>query len=245
MVIEHINFFHIVYTFFAGFISFLTPCILPLLPIVIGGAVAKRPWAVLHICAGMICVYTLVGATTGFIRPILGLSPDNYNVAAGVSILVMSVILLLPSLIVPLQISWQVALAPLIRLSERISVETASGAFLLGAVLSLAWTPCAGPMLGSALAMVAAEGGHIRGAFLLAVYGVGATCPLIFMACISRQNFVNLFKKINLSQNGVRIGLALFQILFGLALISGSIIWLEKVLINLIPYEVLVFLYSI
>ena len=74
----------------------------------------------------------------------------------------------------------------------RIERTSLRGALALGALLGLVWSPCSGPLLGSALALAASDGDAGRGALILGVFGIGAATPLVAVAYASRASFSRL-----------------------------------------------------
>lgn len=100
------------------------------------------------------------------------------------------------------------------------------GAFLLGGLLGLIWSPCSGPLLGSALTLVASEGGAARGALVLGLFGVGAAIPLVAAAYLSRAGFARIRQWVvaHGSQSKKFFGAVL---LLGLAILTGVDRWIE------------------
>jgi hypothetical protein len=73
--------------------------------------------------------------------------------------------------------------------STRLDGGSLGGALLLGGVLGFVWSPCSGPLLASALTLVASEGGAVRGGIILGLFGIGAAIPLVAVAYASRGGF--------------------------------------------------------
>jgi cytochrome c-type biogenesis protein len=173
----------------AGALTTLSPCVFPLLPVIVGGAVQRHRAAPVAMGLGMAITFTLIGLLVGGLGGSLSLAPDDVRrvgawllVAFGVVIGVPALERRFSNLMTPLASSANAA-------SARLDGGALTGAFALGGLLGLVWSPCAGPLLGSTLALVATAGGAPRGALLLGLFGLGAALPLVGAAYASRAGF--------------------------------------------------------
>ncbi len=173
----------------AGALTTLSPCVFPLLPVVLGGAVQRHRAAPVAMGLGMALTFTLIGVVVGALGGSLGLASDDVRRAGAWLLVAFGVVMLVP----PLERRFSALMSPLASSANAASAHLGSGAlwsaFALGGLLGLVWSPCAGPLLGSALALVATAGGAARGALLLGVFGVGAALPLVGAAYASRAGF--------------------------------------------------------
>jgi cytochrome c biogenesis protein CcdA len=106
---------------------------------------------------------------------------------------------------------------------------------MLGAVLGLVWSPCSGPLLASALMLVASEGGMARGGLILGVFGVGAAIPLVAVAYASRAGFTRARGWIMTRIAGLKTGFALLLGAMGVLILTGGDKWLEARVNALLP----------
>ena len=173
----------------AGSLTTLSPCVFPLLPLVVGGALQGHRAALFAMGVGMAASFALIGVLVGTLGDALGLSGDAVRSAGGVMLFAFGLVMLVPVLdarfsrwMSPLASSAQAA-------GSRLDSGSLVGALALGGLLGLVWSPCSGPLLGSALALVATEGGAGRGALILGLFGVGAAVPLVAAAYASRAGF--------------------------------------------------------
>lgn len=173
----------------AGSLTTLSPCVFPLLPLVVGGALQGHRAAPVAMGVGMAASFALIGLLVGTLGDALGLSGDVVRRAGGVMLLAFGLVMLVPTLdarfsrwMTPLASSAQAA-------GTRLNSGSLVGALTLGGLLGLVWSPCSGPLLGSALALVATEGGAGRGALILGLFGIGAAVPLVAVAYASRAGF--------------------------------------------------------
>ena len=165
--------------FGAGLISFLSPCVLPLVPGYISAVAGVAPteikarrvigpslafvasFSAIFIALGLLGQQALHGALTG---------PAALKISGAV-IIAMGVVFVLAPFVPRLSREWHVG-----RLMDRAG---RSGPVLTGAAFALAWTPCTGPTLGAIITAAGLSGSAARGAFLLAVYCAGLAVPFL------------------------------------------------------------------
>ena len=158
--------------FLAGLITALSPCVLPVLPILLaGGATGRRPYAIVLGLVGSFSVFTVAGAA---LLDLLGLPADFLRNLALVLLFVLAATLLVPAFAGLLE-------RPLLFLTRRRARTEGSGV-LLGASLGLVFVPCAGPVL-AAVTALSATGESGFDTFLVAfVYALGAAGPMLAIA---------------------------------------------------------------
>lgn len=165
----------------AGALTILAPCILPLLPFLLGTTGGKSPWRPLAVVLGFVGSFSLLGAAFATAGTFLGVSNDALrNVAAGL-LFVFGCALLFEKTYERLM----AGLAPVLaRWSAKISGgaalrgDAASGV-LVGVSLGLIWTPCAGPILGSILTLGARSADYLTTLLLMFAYALGAGAPML------------------------------------------------------------------
>ena len=108
-------------------------------------------------------------------------------------------------------------------------------ALMLGSVLGLVWSPCSGPLLASALTLVASEGGGVRGGVILGLFGLGAAIPLVAVAYASRAGFGKARGWVLGRIDGVKKAFAILLGAMGLLILTGGDKWLEARVNALLP----------
>jgi cytochrome c biogenesis protein CcdA len=238
----------------AGFLSTLQPCVLPLIPIVLGGAIYQNKYAPIHIGLGMVGFYTLLGAITGFIEPLFGFEPSEFKTIGAVMMVGSGIILLAPHLFSNLNGVYSSALNRLNEKASSLSFDSPLSCLLLGAILSLIWAPCAGPMLASALTLLTsglmADSGTdlqsvLQGALLLGFYGLGAAVPLVVLAYITRTAFAHWRAGLLKAQGLLTKVLGIFFLVFGVLILTGVMNKIEIYLLTILPESWLGFVNSI
>ena len=139
----------------------------------------------------------------------LGIPPDALGLGASLVI----------GLLIGLERGWQTRDLPS---GARVAgLRTFALTGLLGGVLGLVWSPCSGPLLASALALVVSEGGAVSGAIILGAFGVGAALPLVGVAYASRSGFERWRDRALRSMDGVKKGFGALLGLAGVAILMG------------------------
>lgn len=220
---------------FAGSLTTLSPCVFPLLPLVLGGALQGSRLAPLAMGLGMTASFAGIGMLLGALGPALGIDGDTVRTGGAALLIAFALVMLVPALGQRFT-QWMLPIASTANAaSARLDGGSLSGALLLGGVLGLVWSPCSGPLLGSALTLVASEGGVARGGVVLGIFGLGAAVPLVAVAYASRSGFLRARDWVLARMERVRLGFALLLGAMGIAILSGGDKWLESQLLQWLP----------
>jgi cytochrome c biogenesis protein CcdA len=135
----------------AGALSTLSPCVLPLLPIILFGALEQHAWGPVALAAGLSAAFASVGIFLASFGLSLGIDPSTFRLGVAALMLSVGIVLLTPALqtrfalvAVPVAVSGQV-------LVNRLQPSGIGGQFVLGVLLGAIWSPCSGPTLGAAI----------------------------------------------------------------------------------------------
>jgi len=166
----------------AGIVTIAAPCTLPVLPILLGASVGHtgklRP---AMIALGFVLSFSVVALALSAITRIFDFDPNVLRTGAAVMLLGFGLLMIWPT-----PFEWLS-----IRVSSFINGGSAAlvpqgrgnlGGFVLGTTLGLVWTPCAGPVLGSILTLVATSRDIAWASALLVVYAIGAALPMLAIA---------------------------------------------------------------
>lgn len=166
----------------AGLVTIAGPCILPLLPIVLGtSTVRQHPSRPLFIILGFILSFSFFALSLSFLENLLNIQPETFRRIAALIIGLFGISMLLPKLQTALFSRLQNSLSAILPKQDPLNASLGSG-FLLGASLGLVWTPCAGPVLGSILTLIATKQNIAQAAALLFAYALGAGLPMLAIA---------------------------------------------------------------
>lgn len=179
-------------TFLEGIISFISPCMLPMLPIYVsyfaGGADKKRSvfTRALAFVVGFTAVFCLLGLFAGTLGAFLSKYQTAVNIVSGIIVIIFGLSYL------------EVIRLPFFKgMSSKQNANTVISAFLFGVIYSVSLTPCIGAFLGSALMQAANAGTALRGTLLLLTYSVGLGLPFLISAVLLGELAVafNFIKK--------------------------------------------------
>lgn len=219
----------------AGSLTTLSPCVFPLLPLVLGGALQGSRFAPVAMGVGMIASFAAIGMVLGALGPALGIDADTVRTAGAAMLIAFALVMLVPALGERFT-RWMLPIASTANAaSAKLDGGSVVGALLLGGVLGLVWSPCSGPLLGSALTLVASEGGVARGGLVLGIFGLGAAVPLVAVAYASRRGFLRVRDWVLARIERVRHGFALLLGTMGIAILTGCDKWLEAHVLQWLP----------
>jgi len=171
----------------AGVVSTLSPCVLPLIPIVLATAAGQHRRGPLALAAGLALSFTAVGLFVATIGFAIGLDAGLFRAVGGAMLVAFGVVLLLPVL----QARVALAAGPVSNWTEqRFGAMPGSGLggqFGVGLLLGVVWAPCVGPTLGAA-SLMAARGENLgQVALTMLAFGLGAALPLLLLGMLSRE----------------------------------------------------------
>jgi cytochrome c biogenesis protein CcdA len=225
----------VVFGFLAGMLTVLSPCVLPLLPLVLGGATSAHRWGVVAMAAGLVIAFVAVGLFVATIGFSIGLDADWFRTLSAVLLAATGVVLLSGAL------QRRVAFAGSgfgdagHRLIARVTPDGLGGQFAIGLILGAVWSPCVGPTLGAA-SLLAAQGKDVGDvAAVMAAFAVGIAVPLMLIASLSRAALLRW--RGGLGQAG-RVGKYVLgggALLVALLILTGTDRALETVLVNASP----------
>jgi cytochrome c biogenesis protein CcdA len=226
---------HLILALAAGGLSTLNPCVFPLLPLVVGGSLQANRAGPVFMGLGMVASFAVIGLLLGVAGPALGIDGETVRLVGGWLLLMLGVVMLVPAL----NEHFTRLMTPLAGgadgLSSRLNAASLTGSFLLGGLLGLVWSPCSGPLLISAITLVASEGGALRGTLILGAFGLGAAMPLIAAAYASRAGFVRMRGWVLGHITALKTGFGVLLVLLGVAILMNWDKRLEALVIPLLP----------
>ncbi len=204
--------------FGAGLLTALSPCVLPLLPLVMGSAARSRcgPAA---LAAGFVTTFTVIGVLLASVGTALGL---NDTAVRGISaaMLVAAGVLMISHRLQDATGRW---LSPLASASARLSMRATEGLgaqFFIGALLGGVWSPCVGPTLGAALGLAARGDSLPRAAAIMAAFGMGSATLLLAAGYASRAVVGQRLRLLRAGESG-RLVFGIVLLLIGASVASG------------------------
>jgi cytochrome c biogenesis protein CcdA len=206
----------------AGILSILSPCVLPLVPILLGSAVLAHRLGPLALAGGLTLSFTIVGTLIAAAGASLGLDQELLRHIAAFLLLGFGLILLLPGLqekfaavTSGVSSSGQTLLAGL-------TLDGLSGQFLLGLLLGVVWSPCVGPTLGAAITLASQGENLLQVGLVMAVFGIGASIPLVVLGLVSRQAVSRWRGRLlEVGKRGKQV-LGVVMLVLGVAILTGG-----------------------
>ncbi|MDH5696083.1 MAG: cytochrome c biogenesis protein CcdA [Dehalococcoidia bacterium] len=225
---EHVS---LLVAFGAGLLSFLSPCVLPLVPVYLASLCGPEIFEPeinrsrlrifihsLSFILGFSLVFIILGASAGLAGFVLSTSLTLIHKIAGSLLIIFGLFL-----IAALKIPW---LNYERRLSPSLGTTTSYlRSFLIGAVFSLAWTPCVSPILGGILTLAWSSETAWRGAYLLASYSLGLGLPFLIIG-VTFDSIRPLLKHIHRYSGWIYIGSGLLLIAVGILILTNNLVWL-------------------
>jgi cytochrome c-type biogenesis protein len=171
--------------FLAGSITIISPCVLPVLPLVLGRSLQSHPYGPIALVLGLVTGFAVAGSLLGIVASSFTELINGLRNFAIFLLLAIGILAIFPQLGYWLMgrlpgISWLRGLKP----PAQVGLV---GEFLLGSQLGLLWTPCAGPVLGSILVLAAVKHQILESLGLLLIYGLGAGLPMLAIAYTGRS----------------------------------------------------------
>ena len=207
--------------FVAGLLSILSPCVLPILPVVLGAAASEQRWGPAVLAVGLAISFVAIGLFAATIGYSFGLDADVFRRAAAALMIVVGTVLLVPRF----QARLALAGAPLASWGDRHFAGARgnglAGQLWVGLLLGAVWTPCVGPTLGAA-SILAAQGRNLGqvGATMLA-FGLGAALPLAALGALSRDALLRWRARLAAGGAGARAAFAILLVAIGLLVLTG------------------------
>ena len=206
----------------AGTLSTLSPCVLPLLPILLGTALTAHRLGPFALAGGLTLSFTGIGIFVASAGAALGLDPATFRVLAAVLLIAFGAVLVSSRL-------QQRFAAATSRLSgaghgllARMTLDGLAGQFILGLLLGLIWSPCVGPTLGAAVTLASQGKDLTQVTLLMALFGLGAGLPLVALGLVSRQAMVRVRGKLLAAGHRSKQVLGGVMLALGILILSGG-----------------------
>lgn len=217
--------------FTGGILSFLSPCILPLVPVylaslygpeIFGANRKNRVPIFLHafsFVVGFAVIFTSLGVAAGAAGFAVNLNLPLIQKISGSLLLAFGVFML-----IALKIPW-------LNFEKRLTPKGGAAtsylrSFLTGAIFTVAWTPCVSPILGSIMALAWASETAAQGGYLLAIYSLGLGLPFLAIG-IAFDSLSPVLKRINRYSNIIYMVSGILLIIVGILVLANKLTWLQ------------------
>ncbi len=204
-------------SFIEGIITFISPCLLPMLPVYLsyfaGGGERSTKKTLLGACGfvmGFTAVFTAMGALAGTLGGFLKQYETVVNIVLGLIVIVFG-------------LNYMGVFKLKLFSGMKKTVKTEMGFFsamLFGIVFSIGWTPCVGAFLGSALALASSEGDTLKGVIMLLLYSLGLGVPFLLSAILI-DKLKGAFTFIKKNYKTINLVCGIFLVIIGILMMAG------------------------
>ncbi len=172
----------IIFSFLSGVVTILSPCILPVLPIVLTGSLGdrKRPYGIV---TGFILSFSILSLTLNIIIDYFRIPPDSLRTIAVIILIIFGFTLVIPKL-----------KEIFMNLVSRVNINNSgkqrkgfSGGVIIGFTLGVVWAPCVGPIMASVIALAATQSVNIYAVFIIISYSIGTSIPMLLIILGSKK----------------------------------------------------------
>ena len=221
-------------SFLAGTLTTLSPCVLPLAPILMGSAASTHRYGAFALVGGLMLSFTAIGVGLGSLGTLVGLEQNTLHVFGGALLIGFGAILLSRML----QEYFSNAVSRLgvgQDMLARFNLSGLHGQFLLGMLLGIVWSPCVGPTLGVAITLASQGKALVQVSAVMLLFSIGAALPLLAIGMLSRQAMGKWRGRLlQTGQTGKKIfGTAL--VLLGILILTGMDKSFEAWAVNAMP----------
>lgn len=205
-------------SFAAGSLSTLSPCVLPIVPILLGTAVAAHRLGPYALAGGLTFSFTSVGVLIASLGGAVGLDQSVLRTAGAFLLLAFGLILISSQLQERFAVATSGVSGAGQNLLAKVTLDGLPGQFLLGLLLGIVWSPCVGPTLGAAITLASQGQALGQVTLLMALFGLGAGVPLVILGMLSRQAMLKVRNRLLMAGKFGK------QILGGVMLLLGGLI---------------------
>jgi len=212
----------------AGAVSTLSPCVLPLVPIIIGSALSAHRFGVIALAMGLTLSFTTIGILIASIGLAGGFDQGLLRQIGAVILLAFGLLLLSAAAQANFAARTSGLSAAGGNLLNRITPTGLGGQLAVGLMLGVVWSPCVGPTLGAAVTLASQGSNLSQVSLIMFLFGLGAATPLVVLGLLSRQAFMRWRGKLlETGKRGKQV-LGVIMLLLGTMILTGADKMLEK-----------------
>jgi cytochrome c biogenesis protein CcdA/thiol-disulfide isomerase/thioredoxin len=207
----------VAFAFLAGIVTILSPCILPILPIVLSGSVGGEKKRPLGIIAGFIVSFTFFTLFLTKIVQLTGIPSDTLRIVAAIVLIVFGLSLFIPNF----QALTEKLFSKLSIFAPKANPNAGLwGGFVIGLSIGLIWTPCVGPILASVIALAATSQVNTITFLITLAYSLGSAIPMFFIMYGGR-NLLNKAPWLVKNSEGIQKGFGVLMILLAIGIFTN------------------------
>jgi cytochrome c-type biogenesis protein len=221
--------------YLAGLLTTLSPCVLPMIPLVLAGTLTGGRLGPVLFALGMVVSFVSVGLFIASIGIGHGIDGHLLRSAAALLLIGMGVLLLLEPLQQRMALAASGIASQANRLAMRLDAGNGASALLLGGLAGALWSPCSGPSLGAAIALAAEAGGPGAAALRMVFFGLGAVTVLMLLAYGTRATVAARRNRLLALGSRLKPAVAAIFFIVGAAILTGLDKTAETALLGIAP----------
>jgi cytochrome c biogenesis protein CcdA len=226
-------------SFLAGVLSLLSPCVLPMTPVVLGTATQAGRMGPYALGLGLIVSFVLMGTILARLSGLIGIDPVYWRAFGAIIMIGLGLSWVSKSL----QNQLSLAAGPLGQWANhglnRLKLTGISGQFATGVTLGLVWTPCVGPVMGGAI-LLASQGKDLwTSAFIMTAYALGTVLPLMLMASLAQLVTKQYRSNAMILGQKAKSVLGWILVIVGVLILTDGIKIVEGVLNQILPAKLI------
>lgn len=205
----------------AGVLTLLSPCVLPLIPIVLATALAAHRLGPYALALGLTVSFASIGVFVAVLGASLGLDQSFFRNVAALFLIAFGILLLSTRLQERVATAASGMSAAGDGFISRLNLDGLAGQLVIGMVLGIVWSPCVGPTLGAATTLASQGQNLAQISLLMVIFGLGAGTPLVALGSVSRGTMLRLRGRLLSAGNLGKSVLGIVFVLLGFAILSG------------------------
>jgi cytochrome c biogenesis protein CcdA len=221
--------------YLAGLLTLVNPCVLPVLPVVLAGALQASPMGPAALAAGMAASFVALGLAVTAAGHLVGIDERSIAFAGGVAMAGFGIVLLVPRFSAGFALATGGVAARADRGIDTIERAGAGGQLLAGALLGAVWSPCVGPTLGGAIALAAQGGSLVQAGAVMAAFAAGVATLILALGYGARALLARNRSAMQRIALRSRPALGVVFLVVGLGVTTGAFYRVEAWLLDRLP----------
>ena len=230
--------------YLAGIVTILSPCVLPLIPIILGSSFNEHKRGPLFLVAGLVLSFTTFGMIVATIGFSVGLTTSVLQTIAASLMILFGTILLFNPLYQRFAALASASTSGMNTKVSSLSFGGAKGQFALGVLLGAVWSPCVGPTLGAAITLAAQGQNLLYAAMIMFLFSIGTSTPILAMSFASQKTMINMKTKMMDASKWLKPVMGGIFVAVGIMIVTGFMITLEETMLEMMPTALSDFIYQ-
>ncbi len=233
------------FSFLAGLLTSVNPCVLPLLPIIIVNIMNNNKYGPIYMCIGLSITYIITSYIMAQLLKYVVVDPRVVQHISSIFIIIFGIMMVIPALAKYLSLSLSGLANFTNNMSKKLPLDRPLNFVILGGLLGIIWSPCSGPILGEALFILTVANFDSEvfkiTAGVLFPFIMGASLPILLVAYSGKYLMGKYFHGILQRTWLINFAMGIILIIYGLLIMFGYLKYVEAFLIDLLPFEWLSF----